>query len=290
MSISHSKSENKGSFKMAKTLIPKGYKWALCISHDVDHLKHYFGPNLAKFWGVSFIELLYGRTTFNSFAESIKNSFNKKSDSWNQAEILASINRKYKIPATFFFAVKKGKGIEYGNEEIEEAISKLSGFEIGVHGQSCTNIFLIEQEFGSMRRILGKPPIGMRMHYLRWAAQTADLLKRAGYLYDSTEFNENLKQPYKMYNGLVEIPLHIMDTYFFSPFYRNFTLTDAKEFTLRLIARARKEKKVLNILFHLRHLAPEFQRQRDYYLWLLELSKNDKTCYKISLGEIAKKL
>ena len=93
-----------------------------------------------------------------------------------------------------------------------------------------------------------------------------------------------------MNNGLVEIPLHIMDTYLFSPFYKNLPLADAKDYTLKLINRARKEKKVLNILFHPRHLSTEFKRQREWYLWLLELAKNDKTCYKISLGEIAKKL
>ena len=74
----------------AKRILPRG-KWRLCISHDVDHLKHYFNFNLVKFWGVSFAELLYRQRGLNSFFDIIGNSFNEKNDSWNQTELLASM-------------------------------------------------------------------------------------------------------------------------------------------------------------------------------------------------------
>ncbi|HIJ98626.1 TPA: hypothetical protein H1005_01650 [archaeon] len=273
----------------AKRILPRG-KWRLCISHDVDHLKHYFNFNLVKFWGVSFAELLYRQRGLNSFFDIIGNSFNEKNDSWNQTELLASINRKYKIPATFFFCVKKGRGVDYNLKEVKNAISKLKDFEIGIHGQEYQNIVGIEEERDLMSEILEKKPEGIRIHYLKWAPQTVDLIERAGYFYDSTEYSEELKQPYFMDNGLIEIPIHIMDTYLFSPFYKNFTLEQAKKHTTNLIAKAKRDGKILHVLFHLRHLAPEFQRQREFYLWLLELAKSDKKCEKISCGQIAKRL
>ncbi len=272
-----------------KGIIPKG-KWGLCISHDVDHLKHYFNANLIKFWGVSFIELLYGRRSFRSFLEALSDSFVGRFDSWNQTELLASVNRKDGIPATFFFVAKKGHGVDYGHSEVKEALQKLKGFEIGTHGQDFETAVGVKEEFELMKNVLGRKPEGIRMHYLNWAPQTADLIKKAGYAYDTTEFSEELKQPYVMENGLIEVPLHIMDTYLFSPFYKNFTLEEAKKHTINLIAKAKRENKILHVLFHLRHLAPEFQRQRDYYMWLLELAKNDKNCVKVSCGEITHKL
>ena len=275
---------------MASRRILSNRKWGLCISHDVDHLRHYPNFNLLKFWGVSFVELLYGHKGLGSFFDTIGNSFNERNDSWNQTEILASVNRKYKIPATFFFCAKRGRGVDYGISEIRKAAGKLKGFEIGTHGQEYRNIVGVEEELDLMAEVLGRKPEGIRMHYLNWAPQTSELLKKAGYVYDSTEFNEDLKQPYKMQNDLIEIPLHIMDTYLFSPFYKNFTLGEAKKYTTNLIAKAKRENKILHVLFHLRHMAPEFQRQRDYYLWLLELAKSDKKCEKISLGGIARKL
>ncbi len=273
----------------SKKILSKG-KWGLCISHDVDHLKHYFNGNLIKFWGVSFIELLYGRRGLGGAGSAFLNSFNSKNDSWNQTELLASVNRKYKIPATFFFVVKRGRGVDYGHSEIREALKKLKGFEIGTHGQEYENIVGVEEEFEQIKGILGKKPEGVRMHYLNWSDESANAIKKAGYLYDTTEFSEELKQPYVMENGLIEIPLHIMDTYLFSPFYKNFKLEEAKKHTINLIAKARREGKILHVLFHLRHLSPEFQRQREFYLWLLELAKNDKKCEKISCGQIAQKL
>ena len=272
-----------------KGFIPKG-KWGLCISHDVDHLRHYWNLNLIKYWGVSFIELVYLRRSFSSFLEAISNSFVGRFDSWDQTELLASVNRKYGIPATFFFVAKKGRGVDYGVEEIKKALQKIKGFEVGTHGQDFENIVGVKEEFGLMGKVLGKKPEGIRMHYLNWAPQTAGLIKKAGYIFDTTEFNEQLKQPYVMDNGLIEIPLHIMDTYLFSPLYTNFSLAGAKKHTLKLIAKAKHEGKILHVLFHLRHLSTEFPRYRDYYLWLLELAKNDKNCEKISCRQIARKL
>lgn len=273
----------------SEKIIPSKYNWALCISHDVDHLRHYFNFNLMKFWGVSFIELLYRRRGFGSFISAIANSFRRR-DSWDQVKQLAAIDRKYKIPADFFFAVKKGKGIDYGIKELESAVKKLKCFEIGVHGQSVENSLWVNDEFYAMYEILGKRPHGVRMHYLNLAEHTHDLLKRAGYIYDSTKYSEKLEQPCRMPNRLIEIPLHIMDTYLFSPFYKNFTLGQAKEYTKKLISRAQKERKILHIVFHARHFAAEFERQRAYYLWLLDIAEKDKKCYKISCMEIAKKL
>ena len=287
---------------MAKSLIPKGYKWALCVSHDVDHLRHYWNLNLLKFWGVSLIEFIYGRITFDTFIECIRNSFATENDSWNQIELLASANKNYQTPATYFFVDSSGRGVDYGSLECFAAIKKLKAvgiFDIGVHGQTYDGLsyrtmadfeLFFSTELGGIGEFLEKKPEGIRMHYLRWRPQFPDAMKKVGFVYDSTEFSDNLKQPYKMNNGLVEIPLHIMDTYLFSPFYKNLSLADAKDYALKMINRCRKEKKVLNILFHPRHLSTEFKRQREWYLWLLELAKNDKTCYKISLGEIAKKV
>lgn len=270
-------------------LVSKNYEWAICITHDVDHLFHKINWDGVKFLGVCALETLYFKRSLSSFINTAWN-FSRKPDSWNRTLELADLNKRHRIPATYFLAVKKGRGIEYSVEDAKPVIEFLrnAGFEIGVHGQAYDDFELVKKENETMKNILEEQPLGIRMHYLKFDKEKTPGFLNEFYSYDSSEYSKDLKQPYLISKKLVEIPLHIMDTYLFSPFYKNFTLEQAQKYTLEMIKKTKIKKSLLVINFHQRSLSYDFPRHRAYYLWLLSLISKDKKCLKVSCKEIAK--
>jgi hypothetical protein len=130
------------------------------------------------------------------------------------------------------------------------------------------------------------------MHYLKTSENMREYLKNAGYTYDSTEFDKSgeLKQAYKTKEGLVEIPIHLMDTYMFSPFYDNLSVKKAKAKMEEFIANAKAEHKIINIIIHQRSISEDLPRQKEFYEWLVQKVSDDVKCWKTSCKGIADKL
>jgi len=277
------------------TLVPEGQEWGICITHDVDHLSHkeHSFWEIFKFCATCKIETLRFRRTPWSYLKVVKNSVFTKKDSWDCIDELCDLDFSHMIPSTFFFAMNQGTGIKYTREQVREKVKRIPvNFEIGVHGQFQENEKEIKDEFATLYNMLVRRPHGIRMHYLRQSENMFKLLENTGYEYDSTEYDKTgeLKQPYKKSNGLVEIPVHLMDTYLFSPFYDNLKLKKAIEKMEALIEKARKENKIINIIIHQRSISEDFPRQRKFYNWLLEKVSKDTKCWKTNCMEITKRI
>lgn len=297
------------------TLLPAGYSWGICISHDVDHLshgEHSFGT-IAKFWVVCLKEFLTLRRNPFSLLRVVKNSIFTKNDSWDCIEKICEIDFRNSIPSTFFFAMNKGTGIDYSREQVQAKVKRIpANFEIGVHGQFPDDEEKCREELSALRKMVFRAPTGIRMHYLKTSEKMLENLKSAGYEYDSTEYDSteygntgkkgkssksglsSLKQPYKITgekaDGLVEIPVHLMDTYMFSPFYENLRVKDATAKFEQLIEKAKKESKIISIIIHQRSVSDDMPRQRKFYEWLVRRVSQDETCWKTNCKEIVRRI
>ncbi|MFH1400600.1 MAG: hypothetical protein ABIH41_03710 [Nanoarchaeota archaeon] len=266
--------------------------YRVCISHDIDHLSlhdHHRDLSIPKFIAVGMVETLKGRRNLWSQAKvkatPIKMWWN---DTWNCIEELLELEKKHKMPSTYFFVMRSGKGVNYNEARLHEAIGfvKKHRQDLGVHGQAFDDLERMREEVERFKTLTGQKETGIRMHYLRNNATTYDHLKSLRYKFDSTEFSKTLKQPYRMKNGLLEIPLHIMDTYLFSPFYSNMTITEAQEHTLSLFADAKKGNKLVNIMFHQRSLSTDLPRSRAWIQWLYRHIATDEDCTTIRLSDV----
>ena len=245
------------------------------VTHDVDHLsvyEHLGDLVIPKFISLSLIELWKGLIAIDEFKKRLNELLR---NGWNNIGALVKFDKKHGISSTFFVAVEKGLGISYSLESAEQVIKFLTkeDFDVGLHGINYNNFALMKQEMNKFREISGLEEFGIRMHYLRRSESTLELLNELGYLFDSTVYDENLRQPYPV-GRMLEIPLHIMDTYLFSPFYRAFTLESAIEYTETLIKKAREENKTLVILLHQRHFSPSFSRYMEWYKWIIETAQD----------------
>ncbi len=257
------------------------------ITHDVDHLsvwEHWKDLVIPKFLGLSAYEVILRRSSLGEFRHRLKEILK---NGWDNVESLAKYDKKHGVSSAFYFAVNNGLGISYSPKQAGKKVSWLieNGFEVGVHGICFDDFECMKKERKTFESISGFDEFGIRMHYLRSSERTLPYLERLGYLYDSTEYSETLKQPYKV-GEIVEIPLHIMDTYLFSPFFKGFTLDEAVEYTENLLKRLGPDD-VFVVLFHQRHFSRSFFKWMEWYRWLVE-NLDDKGAEFVSPMEVAK--
>ncbi len=266
--------------------LPNGKKWGICITHDVNHLGHTW-DNFLKHLFISFVEMTNGRRTLKQLQLYIRNR-SLSPDSWYCLDEWIDLETTHEIPATYFFCTQPGRNVKYTVDDVSAAAGKLGKFAIGVHGQNSSDILSMKHEFSEMKRILGKPPQGIRMHSLKTEPPSHTLLTRTGYVFDSSEYDETLKQPYKK-GQIVIIPYHIKGSLLVDPFLKNFTPEEAIAWTEKLIERAKREKKVIVANLQQRSLAPEFIRERAYCRWLYEQISGDDTCWKASCADLVER-
>lgn len=243
----------------------------IIISHDVDHItvwEHKCDLIIPKLIVRSFIELILGYASIAEFGNKFKDILKNK---WQNLEEIARFDKENKVDSTFFIGVNNGVGLNYSlkNAQVWIKIILDKGFDVGVHGISFENYDDIKNEYETFKSLSGLKNFGIRMHYLRNAANTTDLLNKAGYIFDSTIYK--FENPFKLGN-LWEFPLHIMDGYLFyeNSRWQNRSLEAAKEKTKRIIEEADKKGiKYLTILFHDRYYNDGFKSWMDWYIWCI---------------------
>lgn len=248
------------------------------ITHDIDHIRvreHYLRDLfLFRAMVVSGLELIKGRKSICEHARFKLGLFNP--NSWYCFDEWIKLEKKHKIPSTWFFAVNRGRSLSYNLKEIEPVVKllKKNGFDLGLHGQAVNDEKEIRREYELFNKIAGENPKGIRMHYLRMTKETLAQISEL-YVYDSSLMVDKLEPPKKSLH-LVEVPIHIMDTYLFSPLKGNMTLKQAQEQTLKMLKQAKRKKTVLVFDIHPHHLSPMFPRYRDYIYWLYDHLKEEK--------------
>jgi len=286
--------------------VPAGHSFIVCLTHDVDHprVRHHkcdytmFGFLYRALIG-SAIDFCRGRRSLQQLVTNWKAAFllplvfaGIVKDFWNQLDQYLELERD--LASTFFIIPTKGKpGVDssgrtrvkrasrYALADISEDLKKLlsANREIAVHGiDAWRDSARGRDERERIQHVTGaSDEIGVRMHWLYFGAQTALLLEKAGFDYDSTVgYNETIgyragtSQVFKHpdVDHLLELPLHIMDTALFYPSYMNLSDEQASAAMLPLIENVTRFGGVLTINWHDRSLGPE-RLWGDFYVTLL---------------------
>lgn len=250
----------------------------IIISHDVDHIyskDHVFRDMIfPKLWVRSFIHFLQGKICFKTLWFRVISVFEKN---LNRIDAVMEKDKQYGVPSVFFFGMRQGIGMSYKKEEAYDVIKYVesNGFDVGVHGIAYQQYDQIEAEYDDFQNVVQKSDFGIRTHYVRFDENTFDKMSRAGYLFDSSEFNKHeleIKAPYKV-NDMWEFPLHIMDGYIIPPG----NLEKAMNDTIRAIKKANEmNMPYCTILYHdYQYNEKTYPVEKAWYDWLLEYLKKE---------------
>ncbi len=264
--------------------LPAGTRWALVLSHDIDHLglrEHITDGFLLRF-ALSIVrqEVLHrfrpGRAAA-ALGGLVLSGIGH--DRWDVVGDLLEAERRAGVRSTWFVAMREGLGISYERRAAEAAIRAIrdAGHEVGLHGQSHESAAAYAAEAHELASILGAPVPGGRMHYLRLTPETLDGMVRAGLRYDSTVFERKrlhpdthpLAAPRLVRPGLVEIPLHVMDATLFSTAGLGLDLAGARDYVRRLAQRAADLRRALVVNLHPNFYSTLSPDARDWYDALL---------------------
>jgi peptidoglycan/xylan/chitin deacetylase (PgdA/CDA1 family) len=293
--------------------IPEGYRFIVCLTHDVDHpsiLNHRFDRT-----GVGF---LY-RATFGSLVNfgRGRTPLRVLLANWNAAlklplvylgicrDFWSGFEDRYLelergLPSTFFvipYKDRRGRGANggaapkiraacYEAREIAGAIAKIkaAGCEVALHGiDAWIDSARGAEELDQIRRIVNEKEIGVRIHWLYYDEKSPEVLERACAAYDSTigyrqtvGYRAGTTQVYKPLrsSSLLELPLHAMDTALFYPAYLGLSQGAATILLKALITNAERFGGCLTLNWHDRSLAPERMWDSCYEEILAELKKH----------------
>lgn len=260
--------------------LPTGAHWGVVLSHDVDHLglrEHLIDGFLARYAANIARQNLVGRfrpiQALDNYWGIVQAAFGH--DRWDAIEDLLACERRLGVRSTWFVPVRRGAGIAFDLPRAAALARTLheAGIEVGLHGQSPDSAREFASEAEDLGKAIGAPVIGCRMHYLRLTRAALDGFEAAGIRYDSTVMERQSLHPDEMplpaprlaRPRLMEIPLHVMDSTLFSTTGLGLNLVEARDYTARLIARARREERVLVINLHPNFYSQQNPEIRDWY-------------------------
>ncbi len=292
--------------------IPHGFKFTVCLSHDVDHPRlnlYGFDHTLAGFFFRASIgsitRFVTGRISLRGLVKNcfslIRYPFSKLglgSDLWDTfgeyVKIEANAN------STFFiipFRNRPGKNPQgkvnsiraskYGFRDVEDKVQEIfrSGKEIAVHGiDSWLDPTSGESEKDELKEFRHQSETGVRMHWLYYNKESPQVLEKAGFTYDSTfgynqtpGYRAGTSQAFKALGteSLIEIPLHIMDTSLFYPSHLHLSDRQAKKFVDRISGHALKNGGIITVNWHDRSIVAERQWDGLYRRMISEWSQQD---------------
>lgn len=248
----------------------------IIFSHDVDHLygkDHWFRDFVyPKLWVRETLRLMKGRINVSEWFGRCVSCFRQKR---NQIPELIRFDSEHGIHSTFFFGMNQALGMSYRPYEAKEMIQfvKRKGFDVGVHGICYNNDVGILEEKRQFEKLMGFSPDGIRMHYVRFDNQTFSRLDKAGYYFDSTDFDKQagicIKDPYKV-GSLWEFPVSIMDSYL------PYDFESAKQITIDAVHRAEEENiKYFTVLLHDPYFSKEYKAYKKWYEWFVDYTKEN---------------
>ena len=275
--------------------VPEGYRFVVCLTHDVDHPsirqhkwdRTMFGFLYRAIFG-SLQRIIHGRISirdlFKNWAAALKLPFiylGLAKDFWREFDELY-LDVEKRLPTTYFvipFKNRSGnnshgsapalRAARYGAEDIADTIRNLKavGCEIALHGiDAWADSSSGRVELEEIQRVTGETETGVRMHWLYYDQHSPAALEQGGAAYDSSiGYNETVgyragtTQVYKPLQAarLLELPLHVMDTALFYSAYLNLSQKLARILLDRMANNAVRFGGCLTINWHDRSLAPE---------------------------------
>jgi len=280
---------------------PEGYRFVVCLTHDVDHPAirlHRFDATLFGFLYRAVVRTLIdvctrkrsAKTLWRNWAAAAKLPFvhlGLAKDFWRRLDRYLEIDQG--LGSTFFVIPVKGnpgrrgsraRASAYGVADIADQLRPLraAGCEVGLHGiDAWCDAAAGSGERERVSRVTGDAVDGVRMHWLYFDEQAPARLEAAGFTYDSTfGYNETVGfragtlQAFRPLSAsrLLELPLTIMDTALFYPSHLNLSPTAAREAVWRLLDDAEQHGGAVVINWHDRSLAPE-RLWGDFYVELV---------------------
>ena len=281
---------------------PNGKKYAVCLTHDVDHIQlktlsrfiyrtyRAFKSNndlKQKYKKLSELFMLFTlkKDIYNNFDEWIKieSKFGFHSSfyfiSRNICESLLSMDKRYSIKKRFL------------KNKIQE-ISKC-GWEIGLHGY-CNSYKKLNFEKKLITSVLGKKIIGTRQHYLRIKVpETWMHYEKIGLQYDSSlgfsdrfGFRAGTSYPFLPFDvknnrkiELLIIPLIIMDTVFLNNNHNN-SLNNIIDVFIKFKKIIFEFGGVLTLLWHQEYFNDfEYPHLKQSYEEILKILSEDKDVF-----------
>lgn len=259
---------------------PDNKNFAVFLSHDIDKVKK-------TYQAVS--HFIKTKRTYH-----LSSLFSDGSEYWTFEKIM-EIERSYGVRSTFFFLHETKKfdilkpltfPLSVGYYKITEPnIANIirtldsAGWEIGLHGsfESFRNIELLKNEKNLLERIVSKPVVGIRQHFLNLDVPDTWAIQRAlGFKYDASfgytrniGYRDNIFTIFRPFNdNFFCIPLTIMDGPLFSMYPNH---NDAWLACLNLIDQCEKNRGILSILWHNDHMNPkEYPGELDIYKRIIE--------------------
>lgn len=274
--------------------VPAGYRFIVCLTHDVDHPSirlHKFDHTTAGFLYRAVVGSLIGLCTRRVRPATLRRNWTAAlllpfvhlgwaKDFWSGFDRYLEIDKG--LGSTFFVIPVRNRpgrtvggeapamrASSYGVADIAPQVHTLlaAGSEIALHGiDAWLDSASGREERELVSRVTGTSTVGTRMHWLFWDDRAPERLEEAGFSYDSTlGYNETVGfrtgtlQAFKPITArhLLELPLIIMDTALFYPSYLNLTPDAAKEALRPLMDDAERYGGALTINWHDRSLAPE---------------------------------
>jgi hypothetical protein len=290
--------------------VPEGYRFIVCLTHDLDHpsvrfhkLDHTTFGFLKRALVDTPVQVCRGHASLGALRRNLVAALRLPFIHLGWAEDFWATGRRYQeiergLGSTFFAIPMKrnpGRTLDgpapglrasaYGVADIEDQVTALvgGGSEIGVHGiDAWIDSDLGSSERQAVSRVAKTPAAGVRMHWLYFDEHAPERLERAGFDYDSTfgyndavGFRAGTLQAFKPLTArrLLELPLHVMDTALFYPTRLGLSPEAAWQAVLPLIDEAERHGGALTINWHDRSIAPERLWDGFYLNLLAELKR-----------------
>jgi hypothetical protein len=273
--------------------VPPRHRFIACLTHDVDFVgirRHRFDPTMFGF--------IY-RALYGSLIRAMKGSLSWKKVLANwaavvslpgiylgiQKDVMIQFDRyaelERDLPSTFYLipyknrpgtdlegCTAKGRAVKYEIGDIVPEVQKLlaRGCEIGLHGiDAWHSTERGVDERMQVCRMIERPDMGVRMHWLFFSENSPDVLQQAGFSYDSTAgyndavgYRSGTTQAFRLPGTtLYELPLHIMDTALLSPTRMALSEAAAFERAKQICSHASDNGGGLTINWHHRSVGPE---------------------------------
>lgn len=289
--------------------VPWGYDSMVCLTHDVDFWqfrRHFLDRTFFGFVYRASVGALRNavkgrmpiRTLLANWWAVFRLPFlflNLARDFWGDFDAYLRVEEG--LPSTFFLIPRKGdpgrlengpapgeRAARYAVSEMTTALAPIreKGCEIGLHGiDAWIDAAQGRRELERVAHLSNQDKVGVRMHWLYFDEATPSRLAQAGFFYDSSlgyndavGFRNGTLQTFLVpgTNGVMELPLHIMDTALFYPDRMNLDQDEAWEQVERIAAQQDRFGGVLTVNWHFRSLAPE-RFWGDFYQKLLSAFK-----------------
>ena len=140
---------------------------------------------------------------------------------YNNINLLMEMEAANGLRSTFFFRPRYDDGTPVSEYASYIGDLKARGWEVGAHLNDAGSLESIRSERDQIGKVLGAPPLGCRVHYLRLNEGSHSYMRRAGFEYDSSvmPYKDQVSPKsagFQLKEGLIVFPITIMDAYLFT--------------------------------------------------------------------------